>query len=287
MPGADSVFDSNGNKIEMKYVNGLVDSRQYQHNRNKRQLIPDVNIYTKDKSISTVSDSNGYFRILLPKKERNLIFQHPDYKTRTISLASISRRVNVSLSPLDTSGPANQRHAVGWLPTKLFWGMISLKYEFWIKARHSIGIYGDYYFYGWELFGSEKFKGIKITTFYRYYFSRTAKKAYYAQASAILAYYDFEELYYHYHYGYPYDIPVRYMFWTGGFGLAVGWNYIFGEPRKSNIYVDINLGFQLLPAPWPEQLPDPKERYKHNKTWWYLGGPGSVIELKLALGGIF
>jgi hypothetical protein len=166
--------------------------------------------------------------------------------------------------------------------------MISLKYEFWVASRHSIGIYGDWYVFGWELFGSERFKGIKITPFYRHYFKRTAKRALYGQASAIVAYYDFEYLNYHYHYAYPYDFPVRYMFWTGGFGLAAGWNYILGEPGKHNVYVDINLGFQLLPSPWPTKMAGHHGiTYEHNKTWWYLGGPGSVIELKLALGGIF
>lgn len=291
--GGKTIIDKYGENIEMKYLNGFVDNRKSKHHlkrpsERKYEYIPNVQIYTKNRSISTQTDSNGYYRIWLPKKERTLIFEHPDFKIRTISLASISRRVDISLAPLDTSGPANDKHAIGWLPTKLVWGMISFKYEFWVVNKKSIGLYADYYLYGYQVFGGEKFTGFKLTPFFRHYFKRTAKRATYVQGSAIVAYFDFEKLNYSNHPYYPYETSVRYIFWTGGFGVALGWYYKFTDTKKSNLYVDINLGTQILPATWPNKIIGPHGiTYEHNKTWWYLGGPGSFIELKIALGGIF
>ena len=50
----------------------------------------------------------------------------------------------------------------------------------------------------------------------------------------------------------------------------------------------MNIGFQYFPVDWPDKAKDSNgTTYDHNKTWWYFGGPGSIIEIKIAIGGIF
>lgn len=52
--------------------------------------------------------------------------------------------------------------------------------------------------------------------------------------------------------------------------------------------ININIGLQIMPSNYPKKVTDDSGKtYTHNGLWWYAGGPGSIIEIKLAFGGIF
>ncbi|MFA5417728.1 MAG: hypothetical protein WC341_04635 [Bacteroidales bacterium] len=75
-------------------------------------------------------------------------------------------------------------------------------------------------------------------------------------------------------------------------GFFRGWNihHANQKNRKFPFYNthDFNIGFQFMPHNYAREITgEHGEKYKHNPLWWYLGGPGSEIELKLAIGGIF
>ena len=141
-----------------------------------------------------------------------------------------------------------------------------------------------YYYNGRQLFGSEEFTGIKISPYFRFYFKRNKSYGFYVQGATIIAYFDFSVLNYNYSNSNTISVPT--IFWTYGLSGALGFTNILGNSK--HFIIDMNIGWQYLPAPFAENITNEHNtEYTHNSLWWIVGGPGSVIEIKLAIGGIF
>lgn len=249
-----------------------------------------VSVQTDGSRIVAYTDTNGYYRIKIPRKNLKLYFQHEQYKPEKIGFSHTARRQDARMAPTDTAaaryGKPAGKNAISWLPTKLIWGAVGLKYERFIGSKFSVGTYADWYFKGQQYFGDEEYTGIKVTPTLRYYFRHHEAMGFYIQAAAIIGYFDFSVL----NYVHPDDheevYSVEDFFWTGGAGFAVGAYFSFS--RTNIAFIDLNVGWQIMPANYPTQVETPfGSIYEHYNTWWYAGGPGSFIEIKIAIGGIF
>ncbi len=275
----------NAQQQKMKLMYGRVADRY------SEKGIKGVLIIVDDSTYFTTTLDLGAYEISIPRRSKWLYYRHDEYEPLNIRLKPPTRRLDVRLKPyyyINPHGPATEKFAFGFLPLKLVWGALGIKLEGFIREKFSMGIYFDWYFRGRQLFGGEEYYGFKASPFVRYYFKRNEKRGFYAQASALVGYFDFEKLNYFNHNQYPYEISKRYILWTGGFGAAVGVYVVLVESRHKHTYFDMNIGFQYFPVDWPDKAKDSNGTiYDHNKTWWYFGGPGSVIEIKIAIGGIF
>ena len=260
------------------------------HDRFTLKPIPDVQIYTKDSVFTSISDDKGEYEITLKRRTNKLYFFHPDYYPMNSRWRTPTRSYDVRMNPKKRKKPVygkpSGNNAIAFLPTKFILGALGLRYERFFKTRYSVGLYFDWYYHGRQIFGSEVYTGFKATPTFRYFFVRHEALGFYIQASALLGYFDFSKL----NYVDPYKgedvVSIEYYFWTGGFGYAVGSYFAVGNNKHT--YIDINIGFQYLPVSYPTEYDNsPKGTYEHNPTWWYIGGPGSFVEFKFALGGIF
>ena len=248
--------------------------------------IKDVTIYTPDSAYLVKSKNSGKYHFSIPKKINTLIFSHDDYITKEVSFKSSKRVLDVKLDRLipDSSDLVNHKYSISFLPIKLITGAFSLRFEKFINKKKSVGAYLTYYYDGRQYFGSEEFTGLKTSFYFRYYFVHKQSHGFYAQGSIIIAYFDFDKL--NYNYSNQLTKSISTSFWTGGFGAAVGITDIVKNSK--HFIFDINIGWQIMPALYKTTITDEHGReLDHNNLWWYIGGPGSVVEIKLAIGGIF
>ena len=281
------LFSMNAQEGEMKLIYGRVSDKH------SGVGIDSVQIITNDSSYSTTTSLHGSFELNIPRRTKSLYFRKDRYKSVRMGLSPFAVRLNVSMKEHDyvskTYGPPSRKFMLGWLPFKLAWGAIGVKFEAFLFKKHSIGVYFDWYFAGRQFFGGEQYTGYKIIPCYRYYIKRNAQVGFFAQASVIVGRFDFVKLNYFNHGQYPYEISKTYILKSYGFGLGGGVSVVMNPSKRKHIILDIYIGYQNFQEDWPKKAT--KEgigtTFSHNVTWWYLGGPGSEIDIKLAIGGIF
>lgn len=135
-----------------------------------------------------------------------------------------------------------------------------------------------------------KYKGFKLSPFYRFYPIRKASFGLFADAKFSFGYIHFSEL--DYHYGsnsYPRKY-INYSFWTYRGGISAG--IMFKLPKTDHGIINISLGYQYFPIDVPEtiQMEVSDETVITLQTdtyWWYLFGPGAYFDFKITIGGIF
>lgn len=266
----------------LKYLKGKI------YNKTSGLGIKNVNIVVDDTTFQNTSNNTGGYFIKVPKNIDSINFFIDGYNEKRVSVKRSQRVLNVGLSrtfPTAKDLP-KLKNTISYLPLKLLTGAIGFRYERFIKTNISTNLYADYYYKGKQYFGSEEFTGLKTTIGGRYYIVRNKSYGAYAQAGLMLGYFDFEKLNYKYGAGTSFTLTKQKIVWTGGLEGAFGITKIIGNSK--HIIVDINMGFQLMPANWAYNAVDEHNReYEHNPLWWYIGGPGSYVEIKLAFGFIF
>ena len=248
--------------------------------------IESVRISSKDTAYWATSKRNGQFVIKIPKYTDSLLFLHDEYQPKIILIKPFYKSVGVELIRFlpDSNDLPQLKNTLSFLPIKLITGAASIRYERFLTTNQSVGAYLTYYYRGREYFGTEEFTGFKASPYFRFYTKRNKSYGVYIQATAIVAYFNFTEL--NYVYEGVSTLSVETNFWTAGAGVAFGITDVFKNSK--HFIIDINIGFQIMPSTYPMEITDDHGRtYSHNGLWWYAGGPGSLIEIKLAFGGIF
>ncbi len=248
--------------------------------------IKEVVVSTLD--FKQMAKTNGYggYSIRIPKTVDSLLFQHPLFATKVVRIKKKHHRVlDTEMTRLipDAADLPNAKTSVSFLPLKFITGALSLRVAYFIKTEHALGAYVTWYYNGRQYFGNERFTALKATPYYRYYYERNKSFGAYIQLGAIIGYFDFTNLEYNYSNKLNTSVPA--FFWTGGFGFATGIEDIV---KMSGVALDINIGFQYLPPRYPVSVTNEHGTVlEHNNTWWFLGGPGSLVEIKISIGGLF
>ena len=207
------------------------------------------------------------------------------------AFSEVKRKTSISV-PFDNRDTLwkSYKNVIGILPLELVTGSIGLMYLRFIKPRHSVGIYSSVYLFGYGHTpfggGNSKFKGFKLAPFYRYYVWRKTKTGGFIQGKAIIGYFNFHQLYY------AWDVDSRYgeyrseQFWNAGFSVA--WGFSFKLPRFTHGVFELTAGYQYFTMSVPPTThSDQYGILEVDSLWWYLFGPGSMVEIKLIFGGIF
>ena len=250
---------------------------------------------------SSITDSTGYFRIELPKKSRKLLFSNPDYFAFRYTKRPGThnhRKVKIPLKPLnfkeiDTVWKS-YKNALSLSINEFMTGAVAVRYERFLGKKQSIGLHTSVYLYGFNNFifdlGSNpvNYKGIKLAPFYRYYPVKANSGGVYLEGKIPFGYFNFDQLMYGYESNaYTKNFPQK--FWTIGGAVAIG--YMFRLSKGHHGVGNISVGAQVFPMDVPTEqegeLFDGKVTYTLGNGWWYITGPGSFIEIKLTLGGIF
>ena len=274
------------------WLKGLVKDRYTQ------KTIMNAEIRMENNQVVSFSKENGYFEVALPKTNLNLIINHAEYKTKVVEVKKNTRHDHYMEIWLDSSNPhmkdsANRKmnNLLVLMINELFTGSVGLNYERFVSFKHAVGFNMSSYLFGFgylPLFnqGTARYVGLKAAPYYSFYFSRTMRRGAFVQGKIMAGYFDFEKLYYYYPSDSRYGEYRSEQFSSFGFGAGVGWYALL--PKMKHGVFKIYIGYQLFPMYVPSTTES--DRYgtlKVENNWWYINGPGSVVEIKFSMGGIF
>jgi hypothetical protein len=111
---------------------------------------------------------------------------------------------------------------------------------------------------------------------------------FFLEAKFPFGYFNFSTLPYTYHEGedfknFPQDL------WTIGAGISLGWSF---KLTKGNHGIgNFSLGLQLFPMDVPSEITEEYDTYTQTyyacEEWWYINGPGAIVEMKFTMGGLW
>ena len=260
-----------------------------------RKYLNNICFQLEDKKIVGYSDKRGEFEIALPKSTRKLLVSGKDYITDTLNIykKDFSKEQHVFLVPVDFSGDLSKENnyysniallAVNELLSK----SIGIRYLRFINIKHAIGLHASYYLLTQRNVpynGPNKYTSLKLSALYRYYFMRNMSNQSFVEGKLIGGYFDFKSLAYS-RSGLGEDfiyIPVTF----NSFGFGVNWGYE-KISRNKHLVFGLSVGLQYFPMHVETIYIDEHDVTWETDTWWWYGyGPGSLLEIKIYLGGIF
>ncbi len=176
-------------------------------------------VNVSDTDIIEYTNEAGGFSIEVPKKHRWLLVTKDGYNAAKIPLSPgfQHKMIKVGLQPIiDTatlsksysasdSSFLNFKNAISLSLFELINGAVAVRYERFLKQKHSLGVHTSFYLFGRNpvTLGSEydyyvRYQGIKLSPFYRFYPLRKKSFDLFAEGKIQFGYIHFSELDYHY-----------------------------------------------------------------------------------------
>lgn len=249
-----------------------------------------------DKKIIGYSDRTGFYKLCIPESIDTLIVRQNDYYPYILTIKNLKDVLMEPLLPrVDLDTCFGEKNSVRLVINELFTGAVGIDYERFLRVRHSIGLKSSFYLFyndspsGKVFVPTAIFKGIKFSPYYRFYAWRNNSNGGFFEGKISWGYFDFEEIYYK---GETYGFDPRTnghiskIFRSVGFGASYGWMCRF---RKSPLILNVSFGLQYFPLNVPRtvQFDVHFDDYTVRSGFWNYGGPGSVLEIKFMIGGIF
>lgn len=251
----------------------------------------------EDNKIVAYTDFEGIAKVVVPRSLHKLLVSHPDYSQQEVVLKNngphqdggkvMLKKINIR--PADTLWKT-KRNSISWAPGELLSGSVGLRYERFLGTKNSIGVHASMYLFGFVFRplneNASRFRGIKLAPFYRYYLNRTKSRGYFVEVKPIVGYFNFYKLAINNPNESGTLFTTQAQFWTAGIAAAIG---VMILPGGGPVNINLSLGFQYFPIRIdPLSNPQhPSTKYEYSSEWWYWGGPGSIVEFKFTIGGIF
>jgi len=158
--------------------------------------------------------------------------------------------------------------------------------------RHSIGLRSSLYLYNGIPFIAPSYnqydgKGLKFSPYFRNYFWRNQGRGFFVETKVTWGYFDFKELNYHWANDNEYGEYFSEISRSFGCGISMG---LMFRNIHNPIVINGSIGLQYFPLNVPktkQSQHDDNLELEVDNTFWYIGGPGSVVEIKFMIGGIF
>jgi hypothetical protein len=271
----------------------------------KRTRLPleDALFQLKNQKKIGYSLNHGDYRVCVPISTDSLIISHSGYKTGMLSVNELKFTKKILMQPLqdDTAEFVKKfdKNSLRLMVNELLMGSVGIDYERFVKYRHSIGLKSSFFLYDGLYMGipfnnapTPKFTGIKLSPYYRYYFWRNPGNAGFLEGKVSWGYFDFEQIAYKdpkmegddEYYGKTLPAISRSL----GFGGAFGWSL---TSIRSHLILNFSIGLQYmsLNVPSTQYITTYAQPVKLvlDNPYWYVRVPGSVVELKFMIGGIF
>jgi len=270
-----------------KSVHGFV------FDKSNHQAIAGAQVQVDKTEVTINTDESGEYQIGIPRKHHNLLISKEGYhSTKTVLKPGFQHKtINVFLAPVSAadSNYLKLKHAISLSVLEVFNGALALRYEYFLKQKHSIGVHASFYVFGRNptTLGSEsdtypKYQGIKASPFYRFYPVRKTGFGFFVEGKLQTGYIYFSKLGYYFS---RYEEYVTESFWSLGFGFSAGISFKMSKKGVGNL----SIGYQYFPVNVPEtsQSTSPGGNTitsTVNTDWWYRGGPGTHVDVKLTFG---
>jgi len=241
------------------------------------------------------SAKDGKFEFVLPISTDRLIASKKGYFNDTILLSgnNFFKNHEVFLVPdyLKSNSSIDKCYYSNIFmvaPNELLNVSIGLKYVHFIKRKHAFGLQFSYYIptcRSIPLSVNVNYSGIKVSPTYRYYFMRSLSNQSFVEGKIIGGYLNFKSLPYR-EASYQEDFEfLPASFYSYGIGINWGFEDIV---LNSHAIFGFSIGFQYFPMYIEYSYTNEHNiQYDAQTWWWYLYGPGSIVEIKIYIGGIF
>lgn len=264
----------------------------------KQTMLPLNNavINLEDNKRIGYTDSKGFYKLCLPEITNTLIVSYPDYYSSNVNVPEIIHRglKDVFIEPMRQSAGLDfwkeNKNSIRLIVNELVSGAIAIDYERFLKLRHSVGLKSSFYlFKGIPILNpinvNNDMQGIKLSPYYRNYFRRNQSRGLFVETKISWGYFDFKEI----NYQMADDDDVHEYFSeiskSFGCGVSMGWMLKIGQ---GPLTMDLSVGLQYFPLNVPKiQQGTHSFNLEVDNTFWYVGGAGSVVEVKFMIGGIF
>jgi hypothetical protein len=273
------------------------------YNNKTKKPIQDVTIAIPFTHNYIITDQLGSFTIQIPDSVTEITVVHDAYEPRLFSLKPglNPAELKIGLTPIDLkqneSYWKSYKNAISLSALELINGALAIRYERSLHIHHSVGVHASFYLLGRNpiTFGSEydyypRYQGVRLSPYYRFYPLCRKSFGLFAEIKGHFGYIHFSKLPYHYSSYSSYRTNMKYSFWGSGFGASTGLSLKL--PRTKRGILNISIGYQYFPIDVPEsikvELGDGTVITEKTDTyWWYRGGPGTRLDIKLTIGGIF
>lgn len=246
--------------------------------------VDSVRLSTIDSSHVFYTNKYGRVRCRVPNNYSEIVVYRESYRTDTIKGESGIHSIPLIPLIVDSAKLFYLKNAFRAYPFQIPFGSVMLSYERMISRKLSLLLISRYYYNGRNIFGSETYKGYEIAPSIRFYYKQNPRTAYYLQAQAIIASFDFPKLNYRYMNYYTYSVSEDFDSFGGSFGFGFS-HKIIGFSR---LIIDLNINLKILPHNYPLTVKDEYGvEYEHNPAWWYLIGPGTIFEANFSIGGMW
>ena len=265
--------------------------------RKNHTYIEHASILSTDSLTIGITDEKGRSNILIPKTLDTLIIAHPDYATIVRKLKRRDKQGHLMLIFMDRvkldeydSVWRTNRNALQLCPFELFNTGLGIRYTRFIKNQVAVGIHATFYFQ--SLFTNRqpdnRYDGFKLAPFFRFYFFRNIYKGAFLETKLLGGYLSSDRIVY----SMPdddYSHLYTDSFWTYGIAFSVGYDWYLNE----KVDLGFILGIQAFPNGAPKTIEYDGTTYERGSNSifpldnWYFAGPGSIIEMKFLIGGIF
>ena len=263
--------------------------------KNSEKGIEYVTIKTADSNTIAFTNDRGQFISGIPKNDKVIIVEHPKYKSRRIQLNPKKKKERLKISLLKNHYTKTDtlwktyNNEVSLALNEFFQTAIGLRYQRFVKFRHAFGLHTSFYVHGVGITlntSSSEYTGIKVSPYYRYYFFRSIGKNLFLEGKVTGGYFDYSKLFYAMNDDSRYGEFYKETFTTYGFGAGIGFSFIM--PKTKHGIINVTVGYQYLPMNVPKSYrSDHYGPIEALPGGWYFYGPGSVVEIKFTVGGIF
>ena len=287
-------------------------ARGFVLDKDSRAALKGIVVSVADTSIIALTNVGGEFSIEVPKRRKSLLFSGENYVTRKIELKPgfHHKKYRIYLQTISSHNKyaektikndsliLKHKNTISLSIIELFSVAISPRYERFLAFRHSLGLHASFYVNGRTPYiplGSEydtynNYHGFKLAPAYRFYPVRGTKLGVFLEGKIQVGYFDFSQM--KYEYGSSSSPRGKYVsqeFWTVGGGFSLGIMLIL--PKSKHGLLNISVGYQYLPLNAAEAIYQDVGstilKYTPATHYWYRGGPGSYVDLKVTIGGIF
>lgn len=280
-----------------------IDLKGVVFDRITRKPIQDAEVSDSLSGSTTLTDQLGGFTIRLTNNTAKIKIIHKNYEPQTITWTYDPEKafLKIRLKPLHPEQIVtfwrNHKNAISFSFLEMFIGALGVRYERSLNNYHAVGVYTSIYLIGKnpEALGFEnvsypRYHGFRLSPFYRFYPLSREYFGLFAEIKGHLGYIYFAKLPYHYGLYGSGSVNKEYSFWNIGYAASIG--ITIKLPKNNPRFINISVGYQHFPIDVPESVKIAIDDNNvligtTNTAWWYHGGPGTRLDIKFTMGGIF
>jgi len=259
--------------------------------------IVNASIRLINNKVIAYSDNNGNFTVGIPYYADSIVVTHPEFETTKVIISNGKKYLrSVDIEPVRTTFVnkdtlwKSYKNLIEIVPSNIIGNAIGFSYQRFLSEKFALGLKASLYVLNEKrlnFYGSDNdYTGFKLAPYFRYYEMRNMRKGNFIEVRLLAGYFDFENLCYYWKVDNRDGEYASAQFWSYGIAAEFGKTLVIS--KNTHFTFSYSVGIQVFPINAPVTIQSPNYGTLHvEKAWWYVAGPGSVVHVTIAFGGIF